>query len=285
MTYLDPSPSAPALRHNLESRLRSVSSEISRAAAEIVSKIKEFITAYDTLARAAGMKYGAGAKTQLPGMEREINLWNHLLSELGYEKISFTPTAPRPPERETRVSPPLPRRQPASSDSSPRSDSRTNITASQAQEKRFVKDPFNSDGALKPSVRYKAGEHGYDYETDSNGRLSNFHTDKLRLTHREKRLPHEGDSPGKKEGDHAGHLAADQFGGSEKLDNIVSQSQKVNLSRYRSIERAWAAAIKEGKNVSVDVDVIYKSAGARPRGFVVDYAIDGDVHGTCLLNV
>lgn len=41
------------------------------------------------------------------------------------------------------------------------------------------------------------------------------------------------------------------------MDNIVSQSQKVNLSEYKKIENEWATAIKKGKKVSVEVEVKY----------------------------
>lgn len=52
--------------------------------------------------------------------------------------------------------------------------------------------------------------------TDEKGRIPNWNTDNLRLTEREERLPHESNTPGKLKGDHAGHLAGDRFGGSEK---------------------------------------------------------------------
>jgi len=63
------------------------------------------------------------------------------------------------------------------------------------------------------------------------------------------RLPHQSKSPGKIDGDHAGHLFGDRFGGSPQLDNIVSQASNVNLSRFKKIENEWATAIKEGKKL------------------------------------
>ncbi|MFJ7307949.1 DNA/RNA non-specific endonuclease [Peribacillus frigoritolerans] len=45
--------------------------------------------------------------------------------------------------------------------------------------------------------------------------------------------------------DHAGHLAADRFGGSPKIDNLVSQLFDVNLKKYKKVEDKWAAALKE----------------------------------------
>lgn len=60
------------------------------------------------------------------------------------------------------------------------------------------------------------------------------------------RLPHSRNTPGKIKGqDHAGHLAADRFGGSPKIDNLVSQLSDVNFRQYRKIENEWAVALIE----------------------------------------
>ena len=60
------------------------------------------------------------------------------------------------------------------------------------------------------------------------GRISKFETDNLQLTDRDERLPHNPDTPGKLDRDHAGHLAGDRFGGSSELDNLVSQSSNAD---------------------------------------------------------
>ncbi|MDQ0233135.1 DNA/RNA non-specific endonuclease [Metabacillus malikii] len=120
---------------------------------------------------------------------------------------------------------------------------------------------------LKPNVRYKTGEYDYFYETD-----------KLQLTEREKRLSHSKNTLGKVKGqDHAGHLAGDRFGGSPKIDNLVSQLSDVNMKQYKKIENEWAAALKEKppKEVTVDVEIIYHGNDIRPKEFIVNYSIDG----------
>lgn len=76
-------------------------------------------------------------------------------------------------------------------------------------------------------------------------------------------------------GDHAGHIAADRFGGSPELDNLVSQSSSVNLSKYKKLENKWARAIEEGKHVSVNVKINYQGNNVRPSGFDVEYEING----------
>lgn len=151
-------------------------------------------------------------------------------------------------------------------------------------QKVFTDNPFDEAGDLKPNIKYQTGEFKYNYETDGNGRISNWNTDNLQLTERDSRLNYNSDTPGKIEGDHAGHLAGDRFGGSSELDNIVSQSQNVNLSQYKKIENEWAKAISDGKEVMVNVDIKYDGDGLRPIEFYVEYTIDGDFFSQSILN-
>jgi hypothetical protein len=134
---------------------------------------------------------------------------------------------------------------------------------------------ITEDGKLKPNVKYQTGEYDYLYETDELGRIKEFNADDLKLTKREERLPHNAHTPGKEPGDHAGHLAADRFGGSPELDNLVSQSSTVNLSQYKKIENQWAVALKKGKNVKVNVEIKYRNDKLRPSEFIIKYRIDG----------
>lgn len=152
--------------------------------------------------------------------------------------------------------------------------------------KTFVDTPFDEAGNLKSNVKYKAGEHQYDYETDHHGRIEKFSTDELKLTTREERLPHDSNTPGKEPGDHAGHLAGDRFGGSPEIDNLVSQSSKVNLSEYKKIENEWAKALQSNppKHVSVEVRVNYEGDSLRPSSFNVIYEIDGKIKVVDLVN-
>lgn len=72
-------------------------------------------------------------------------------------------------------------------------------------------------------------------------------------TNHYRRLPYVRNTPGKQPDDHARHLAGDRFGGSGKLDNLVSQYWLVNLSSYKVLENKWHRAIQAGKAVEVDV--------------------------------
>ncbi|MFI8716237.1 DNA/RNA non-specific endonuclease, partial [Brevibacillus brevis] len=80
-------------------------------------------------------------------------------------------------------------------------------------------------------------------------------------------MSHSKNTPGKIKGkDDAGHLAGDRFGGSPKIDNLVSQLSEVNQKKYKKIENKWAAALKEEppKKVTVDVEIVYSGNNMRP---------------------
>ena len=72
-------------------------------------------------------------------------------------------------------------------------------------------------------------------------------------------------------------MAGERFGGSPKLDNLVSQLSDVNLKQYKKIEDEWAAALNNipPKKVTVDVEILYEDIDVRPKTFIVNYTIDG----------
>lgn len=84
-------------------------------------------------------------------------------------------------------------------------------------------------GKLKQNIKYKSGEYKYLYETENMGRINKFETDNLQLTERGKRLSHNSDTPGKLDGDHAGHLAGDRFGG--KAFTSIKGASNPEISR------------------------------------------------------
>ena len=121
-------------------------------------------------------------------------------------------------------------------------------------------------------------------ETDHLGRLDKIETDNLQLTQRTKRLPHDPNTPGKLEGDHAGYIFGDRFGGSLELDNLVSQTSNVNQSKFATLENRWAAAIKDGQKVEVKIKINYEGDALRPASFDVEYIIDGNPSKINIMN-
>lgn len=142
---------------------------------------------------------------------------------------------------------------------------------------KYVDDPFDTNGMLKPNVSYTTGKKGsgiqYRYTTDSKGRINSAQAKPLKLD-KSGRVPHNSKTPDKQAGDHAGHLFGDRFGGSPELDNLVSQAQHINLSEFKKIENNWANQIAAGKTVDVDIKVHY-GQGSRPTSFTVTEVIDG----------
>ncbi|MEC1441099.1 DNA/RNA non-specific endonuclease, partial [Bacillus sonorensis] len=165
-------------------------------------------------------------------------------------------------------------------------DARTARDVGIVKKNEIIKDGshITKSGKLKSNVKYQAGEYNYIYKTDKEARIKEFQADDLKLTKRDKRLPHNPKTPGKQLGDHAGHLAADRFGGSPELDNLVSQSSNVNQSKYKKLENKWAKAISDKKKVSVNVKVNYDGNNPRPKSFEIKYSIDGNLKKVTLKN-
>jgi len=105
--------------------------------------------------------------------------------------------------------------------------------------------------------------------------ISNASTDSLQLKTHSGRLNHNPNTYGKIEGDQAGHLFGDRFGGSPELDNLVSQAQRVNQSEFKVLENHWANALKNKQQVAVDLSINYAQGSARPVSFDVSYTING----------
>lgn len=141
---------------------------------------------------------------------------------------------------------------------------------------------MNEDGTLKPNQEYTTGENNYKYKTDNNGNITSAHADELKLKQHDGRLNHKSNTPGKFAGDDAGHLFADQFGGSPDLDNLVSQRSDLNRAvkntdNYCSMEREWSKALKSGQKVTdVDIKLSYQNGTSRPSSFQVTYKIEDE---------
>ncbi|GAA0894360.1 hypothetical protein GCM10009122_40410 [Fulvivirga kasyanovii] len=145
------------------------------------------------------------------------------------------------------------------------------------QGKDLVDNPIkkvNRRKTLETDAVYKTGEFGYVGHTDALGRMTKVETPSLKVSNAP-RKSHYKKTPGKQSGDHAGHIFGDRFGGSRDLDNLVSQTSDVNLSKFKKIENQWAEAISSGKKVEVTVDIGYSGNNVRPTNFTVRWKIDG----------
>ena len=126
---------------------------------------------------------------------------------------------------------------------------------------------------LKENIVYES--KGYYYQTDELGRIKKTQG-KLRL---EEGVRNKGDQlkargDDRLRGDHGGHLIAQRFAGSGKIDNLLAMVAIVNNSKYKRIENRWGKALQAGKEVEVTIDVVYDGASKRPKEFNIYYSID-----------
>lgn len=77
-------------------------------------------------------------------------------------------------------------------------------------------------------------------------------------------------------GDDGGHLIASALGGAGDRINLVPQASTLNRGSWRAMEREFQQALKDGKSVSVKIEVGYPAGGGvRPSEFTVVADIGG----------
>ena len=136
---------------------------------------------------------------------------------------------------------------------------------------------YNKDGQwkLKPNCEYQS--YGYYYRTDEKGRIMHVEGT-LRLSD-EGRKALNAKVEDMEKGDQRGHIIADMFGGSNKIDNIIPQLSEVNQGKYRTFEIELAKLLDSGKAVEVQYYVIYEDDSKRPSELCVRYFVDGKRQG------
>lgn len=144
---------------------------------------------------------------------------------------------------------------------------------------------YPENGYLKPNIEYTAGENDYTYKTDNQGRIVHAEAIPLKEKPRDERIPHNSQSPDKVNGDDAGHIIGDQFGGSPDIDNIISQESGINRGEYKKLEGYLRNQIKEGNKVEVLYDLKYEEESHRPEEISVTYRINnGDWNEQIFIN-
>ena len=158
---------------------------------------------------------------------------------------------------------------------------KTNYDAPLAKE---VKEYFDDNG-----TKYREGDNllpdkafeinGYKYTTDEKGRVISAEG-KLRICDSEynRNMENVRNKYGQeyKESDDRGHLIGHQFGGSDRLENLVPMDSKLNQGDFKKLESDLANALKDGADVKLKIEPIYEGESTRPSEFKVSYSIDGD---------
>lgn len=163
-----------------------------------------------------------------------------------------------------------------------------NESADATPKKQYYDDSGNlyrEGDQLLPNTEYEV--NGYRYKTDADGRIvSAAGKLKLREPDYDRNMEEVKHLEGQdyKDGDDRGHLIGHQFGGSDKLENLVPMDAKLNQGDFAKLEKTLANAVKDGANVKLKVEPVYDGNSRRPSEFRVSYSIDGDRETTVFRN-
>ena len=140
---------------------------------------------------------------------------------------------------------------------------------------------------LKPNTLHHIGDHQY-YKTDKLGRVDNV-TAKLESKVTGRNVDQQVRSVYQKEGnwsgkmpdgraapkDDGGHLIANVLGGAGEQINYVPMLRNLNRGAYKNMENMLVKALKGGKEVFIDINLLYKGSSKRPDKLMVYYTING----------
>lgn len=135
------------------------------------------------------------------------------------------------------------------------------------------------NGPLQANTDYVVSGR-YTYSTDASGRVEQV-TGTLDLKHADRngyQQTKAGQENGVKDGvngDEGGHLIAAIFNGPGEQINYHAMDGTLNKSGWKVMENEWASALKEGKQVDVDIKAVFDGDSKRPEAFRVEYVIDG----------
>lgn len=77
-------------------------------------------------------------------------------------------------------------------------------------------------------------------------------------------------------GDEGGHLITSIFDGPGEKLNLVPMNANLNRGEWKKMKNTWAKALKEGKDVKVNIEPVYSGNGVRPVKFNVKYTSGND---------
>ena len=160
------------------------------------------------------------------------------------------------------------------------------------KESKRVKEFFDDNGTmyredkrLLPDNRFEI--KGYQYETDNQGRISSAEGQlKIKDNNYSRVMEDVRNYKGQeyRNSDDRGHLIGHQFGGSDRLENLVPMDSSLNQGDYVKLEKTLASAVKDNADVMLKVEPIYENKSTRPIEFKVSYSIDGDKEVTVFKN-
>lgn len=136
---------------------------------------------------------------------------------------------------------------------------------------------YREGDKLVPNNEYEL--NGYKYKTDNEGRIVSAEGKlKLRDPEYSRNMEHVRNMENQEyhKTDDQSHLIGHQFGGSDRLGNLVPMDFKLNRGDFSKLENTLADAVEGGADVRMKVEPIYEENSARPSEFRVTYSIDGE---------
>jgi hypothetical protein len=84
--------------------------------------------------------------------------------------------------------------------------------------------------------------------------------------------------------DDGGHYIAARFNGPSDAFNHFAQDANFNRGAYRVMENGWAASVRGGHRVLVDIVPHYDGLSRRPDQITVTWTVDGQEHSRTFAN-
>ncbi|ATY33614.1 LysM peptidoglycan-binding domain-containing protein [Sphingomonas psychrotolerans] len=121
----------------------------------------------------------------------------------------------------------------------------------------------------------RESRNGYDYQIDVISRTRRA-SGLLTFAERPRRSrANQANVPDRAEKDDGGHYVAARFNGPTDSFNHFAQSANFNRGGYRVLEDLWAAELRAGKKVFVDIVPHYEGASKRPDAVAVTWYVNG----------
>ena len=147
----------------------------------------------------------------------------------------------------------------------------------EGQESTGFKEYFDDNGTkyrekdnLLPNTEFEV--NGYKYKTDDKGRTVSAEG-RLRMRNPDYTRNMENvrkiDGQEYKSSDDRGHIIGHQFGGSDRLENLVPMDAKLNQGDFAKLENTLANAVKDGADVMLKIEPSYEGDSTRPNEFRV----------------
>jgi LysM repeat protein len=145
------------------------------------------------------------------------------------------------------------------------------------------------DAAHPPSIEtqlddprewHPVEKNGYRYELDLGERTREIKGEVSidATAKRSRRNQREAGGQDRRATDDGGHYIAARFNGPSDAFNHFAQDANFNRGAYRVMENSWAATVRTGHRVSVDIVPHYVGLSRRPDRIAVTWTVDGKEH-------